>query len=863
MYRKRVLTVLTLVVIILITMIAFNKTLWRFGNLELDKDWQFVANHYYSPMEGVPASTQTIDLYDLAGGNIGGQSRIRGTLYKSFDLPTSWLNSDLILYNNFFLDNAKIYINGDLYAVQGSFATTGSETYLSSSQHFIFLKPTTKTIRMMILFDGYQDHIPAFDEFYLLPSASMLKRLSVSYGLNAIGIIATLYLMWLVAKKPLTQRQKIQEVSFVGLLLARWAFVTNSMIVHMLPIKLDLWLKIGAIVQMLMLCYALVILFERKKIWRRRLNVVLAVITFILVVLVLLFDFINLKLLIVFYTLAVVVIYALFRRQIRATDRYTEMLIINVCLFADTIYRVHPFSPPIHLLVLAVYGVIWHQVRYFKGYDIEERKLQESPVRQVAHILKEDTASLYERLAEKASLAAVCLSKNLPVYTPAAEAILKPELGNARIENYLYPHDLAQRQYFGEVVTLTLTTNNIEEKRVYLELLPDRIDVNERVLKLSYDWLEEEGCILIILRDVTQESNRESEILEELRVRDVVIEVLKDRESYEHFHKDYRNFIEVINEHKRMESFDILQFWAYVTSRISYFAIKLRSFKMEKSALKIERLLSDLSLLQDKNDVKILKEYESLIETFEIDHILDDVFKVIKGYVDALEGHYEHKINASQLKDLEAFIMEIPDEKLRQDLLSRLWRTKHMRFKQLVHELNPYTQDLAISLGKKIKPIEVTGDEVYIDQERVPYFMQASFIIINNAVKHVIEPPRERVRRHKSEYGAIMVKLTGSSKRIGIEIMDDGRGIDVNAVRNRLILMNPDHSEDIKKLGENEILNCLLNGQYPCDFGSKEPGLIALQGEIINLGGQMFIESKAGHHTKIIIDLPNERSYVF
>ena len=91
-------------------------------------------------------------------------------------------------------------------------------------------------------------------------------------------------------------------------------------------------------------CYALIILFERKEIWKKRLNVGLAVGTFIIVITLLLYENINVKWVVLSYAAVVTGIYIIFRHAIKATDRFAEMLVVNACLLADVIYRIKAFS---------------------------------------------------------------------------------------------------------------------------------------------------------------------------------------------------------------------------------------------------------------------------------------------------------------------------------------------------------------------------------------------------------------------------------------------------------------------------------------------------------------------------------------
>ena len=59
--------------------------------------------------------------------------------------------------------------------------------------------------------------------------------------------------------------------------------------------------------------------------------------------------------------------------------------------------------------------------------------------------------------------------------------------------------------------------------------------------------------------------------------------------------------------------------------------------------------------------------------------------------------------------------------------------------------------------------------------------------LLRNAVDHGIEFPEDRVRHGKSERGRVRVAASQQGGRIVIEVTDDGRGIDVDAVRRKAL----------------------------------------------------------------------------
>ncbi|MDK2868544.1 MAG: hypothetical protein PWP38_2859 [Clostridiales bacterium] len=85
MKKRRLMMALLLIVSSISMMVALNKTLWAYGDLDLDESWYYLPNQYASPMEKMPEGLEQVDLEQFTNGLIGNAKRIRGTLYKKLN----------------------------------------------------------------------------------------------------------------------------------------------------------------------------------------------------------------------------------------------------------------------------------------------------------------------------------------------------------------------------------------------------------------------------------------------------------------------------------------------------------------------------------------------------------------------------------------------------------------------------------------------------------------------------------------------------------------------------------------------------------------------------------------------------------
>ena len=98
---------------------------------------------------------------------------------------------------------------------------------------------------------------------------------------------------------------------------------------------------------------------------------------------------------------------------------------------------------------------------------------------------------------------------------------------------------------------------------------------------------------------------------------------------------------------------------------------------------------------------------------------------------------------------------------------------------QMVFDRFPrIVRDLSRNAGKEIR-LNITGAETEIDRTIIDEIGDPLIHLIRNAIDHGIELPHERSQAGKPGTGSIELKAYHDGDSVVIEIIDDGRGIDV------------------------------------------------------------------------------------
>ena len=192
------------------------------------------------------------------------------------------------------------------------------------------------------------------------------------------------------------------------------------------------------------------------------------------------------------------------------------------------------------------------------------------------------------------------------------------------------------------------------------------------------------------------------------------------------------------------------------------------------------------------------------------------------------------------------------------ELQNGLMRTRMVPFQRHVQRLTRLVRQVASETHKRAELV-VVGASGELDRQVLERMLPPFEHMLRNSVVHGIESPEERVARGKPETGTIKVGLHREGSEMVIVLEDDGRGIDVKAVRERAKargLLPPG-----RVLSDEEALQLILEPGFSTassvtQHAGRGVGMDVVVTEIKKLGGALVTETNPGHGTKFTIRLP-------
>ncbi|WJT00451.1 hybrid sensor histidine kinase/response regulator [Novosphingobium humi] len=175
-------------------------------------------------------------------------------------------------------------------------------------------------------------------------------------------------------------------------------------------------------------------------------------------------------------------------------------------------------------------------------------------------------------------------------------------------------------------------------------------------------------------------------------------------------------------------------------------------------------------------------------------------------------------------------------------------------------------RDIARELGKQVR-FEILGERTQVDRDILEKLDAPLGHLLRNALDHGMESPEERRAAGKPAEGFIRVEASHQAGALQIIVSDDGRGIDLSAIRRTIIARGLAGPDTAARLSEAELLEFLFLPGFTMksdvtEISGRGVGLDIVQDMIRQVRGRVRIISRHGEGTRFRLELPLTLSVV-
>jgi len=197
------------------------------------------------------------------------------------------------------------------------------------------------------------------------------------------------------------------------------------------------------------------------------------------------------------------------------------------------------------------------------------------------------------------------------------------------------------------------------------------------------------------------------------------------------------------------------------------------------------------------------------------------------------------------------------DRKLR-ELQSAVLEVRMVPLRQVFEKVSRVVRRLRLDLQKDVR-FELRGADTELDKLIVEDLVDPLMHIVRNALDHAIEPLEERVAAGKDPEGCIQIEAFQRGNHVVIAVSDDGRGIDLDALRAKgeaCGIVAPNES-----LSDREVLDLIFvpgvsTKTEVTETSGRGVGMDVVRHNLTRLGGVVEVDSTPGRGATISMTLP-------
>lgn len=272
--------------------------------------------------------------------------------------------------------------------------------------------------------------------------------------------------------------------------------------------------------------------------------------------------------------------------------------------------------------------------------------------------------------------------------------------------------------------------------------------------------------------------------------------------------------------------------------------------------------------INSKEDLNLSKKLEEKATTTKTSGSASDTVRVKSKYLDNLMNlvgelmiseirvkqiaeDINHKELTQFLKNNDRLIGELQDQILRM----RMVPIDHIfkRFPRMV-------RDISREMDKEIE-FQMVGNDIEIDRSLLDDVSDMVMHLLRNSIDHGIESAKDRKKINKRHNGTLLLKTSREQSNIVIEVIDDGKGIDVDKIVSTAISKGMITKEKVNTLDDKEKLELILlpglsTAKEVSEVSGRGVGLDVVNEKVNKLGGTVRMETFIGEGTKVKIKLP-------
>ncbi len=249
------------------------------------------------------------------------------------------------------------------------------------------------------------------------------------------------------------------------------------------------------------------------------------------------------------------------------------------------------------------------------------------------------------------------------------------------------------------------------------------------------------------------------------------------------------------------------------------------------------------------------------VDVKRLDHLMNLIGELVLGknrlikINDDVEERYEGEEFLEELNQVVSIVSLVTT-----DLQIAVMKTRMLPIGKVFNKFPRMIRDLSRELNKKIELV-IDGEDTELDKSIVEEIGDPLVHIIRNSCDHGIEPLDVRQAAGKNETGTINLKAYNEGNHIVIQIIDDGKGLDVDILKDIAVNKGVITDKEADAMGDKEAFGLIFRPGFSTaaqvtNVSGRGVGMDVVKTNIEKLNGIIDIDSEVGKFTSIKLKIP-------
>lgn len=278
----------------------------------------------------------------------------------------------------------------------------------------------------------------------------------------------------------------------------------------------------------------------------------------------------------------------------------------------------------------------------------------------------------------------------------------------------------------------------------------------------------------------------------------------------------------------------------------------------------IEHIVGGVEQPMAPSQVEPARRAESATRTLRVDAGRIDALVRLTSELTVAKNGFGHllKVARTQGNDIAGALKERHGvlEHLVSELQSQVLGMRVLPLRSVLQRFPRLVRETSLSLGKSVQ-LDIEGDDTEADKAIVEMLFEPLLHIVRNAIDHGIETPDKRSQSGKPAVATLQIRAARQADRVFIQVTDDGKGVDVQRVREVARQRGVATHEQLSAMTEAEVAELIFAPGFSTatalsEISGRGVGLDVVRAAVARVGGRVTLDNRPAQGTTFEISLP-------